>query len=97
MVARNTTTQNRHRAYLRRSRPPCHLCGGEIDYSLHWRDPLSFVVDHVIPLARGGEDTRENTRAAHRHCNRQKSDKLLDELAARPGPAPRIFVTERTW
>lgn len=95
MVARNTTTRDRDRAYIRRTRPPCGICQGEIDYSLHYTDPMSFVVDHIEPLARGGSDTRDNKQAAHRHCNRQKSDKTMDEVAGIS--APRTFVTERTW
>ncbi|AYF29297.1 HNH endonuclease [Micromonospora tulbaghiae] len=31
---RNTTTRDRHRATIARSRPPCALCGDEIDYTL---------------------------------------------------------------
>jgi 5-methylcytosine-specific restriction endonuclease McrA len=37
--------------------------------------PMSFVVDHVIPLNRGGTDTIANKQAAHRRCNRAKSDR----------------------
>lgn len=95
MVARNTTTRDRHRAAIRRRREPCGICHGEIDYSLHWRDPASFVVDHIVPLARGGSDELANCQAAHRHCNRQKSDKLEDEMAT--VQPVRMFVTDRTW
>jgi 5-methylcytosine-specific restriction endonuclease McrA len=93
-VARSTTTRDRHRAQIRRSQPPCGICQGEIDYSLHWRDPLSFVVDHVIPLAQGGSDDITNKQAAHRHCNRIKSDQMPDEVVV---DAPRTFVTSRKW
>lgn len=92
---RSTTTRDRHRAAIRRTRASCGICLGEIDYDLHWRDPLSFVVDHVIPLARGGSDDLANKQAAHRHCNRQKSDKLESEMGGTP--AVRTFVTARSW
>ncbi|MGW4090053.1 HNH endonuclease [Nocardia sp. NPDC004750] len=95
MAARNTTTRDRDRAYIRRQRPACGICQGEIDYSLHYLDPGAFVVDHIVPLARGGADTRDNKQAAHRHCNRQKSDKLEDEMS--PAQPIRTFVTDRTW
>ncbi|WP_283775770.1 HNH endonuclease [Rhizomonospora bruguierae] len=36
--------------------------------------PMSFVVDHIVPLNRGGTDTLDNTQPAHWRCNRQKSD-----------------------
>lgn len=94
-VARSTTTRDKHRAQIRRRREPCGICKGEIDYSLHYLDPGAFVVDHIMPLALGGPDTIENKQAAHRKCNRDKSDKAPEEYATqRP---PRTFVTNRTW
>lgn len=92
---RHTTTRDRHRAAIRRTKPPCSLCGGEIDYSLHYLDPGAFVVDHVVPLARGGADTLENKAAAHRRCNGIKGDKAPEEQGEMR--APRTFVTSRTW
>ncbi|WP_342800985.1 HNH endonuclease signature motif containing protein [Nocardia sp. No.11] len=94
-VKRSTTTRDRHRAQIRRTKPPCGICDGPIDYTLHWRNPGAFVVDHIIPLALGGPDTIENKQAAHRHCNQQKADKAPEEMAA--ASAPREFVTWRTW
>lgn len=88
---RSTTTRDRHRKIIRRDRPPCGICGNDIDYSLHYTDPMSFVVDHVVPLNRGGDDTLENKQAAHRACNRTKSDRLPED------DAPRTFVTTRNW
>ena len=72
---RNTTIRDRHRAAIARSKPPCHICGGEIDYDLPHLDPGAFVVDHIVPLARGGSDELANKRAARRACNRLKSDR----------------------
>ncbi|MEU4772954.1 HNH endonuclease [Micromonospora sp. NPDC023644] len=37
--------------------------------------PMSYVVDHVIPVNRGGPDILANKQAAHRMCNRAKSDR----------------------
>jgi 5-methylcytosine-specific restriction endonuclease McrA len=88
---RNTATRDRDRAAIRRTKPPCGICGGDIDYSLPHLDPMAYVVDHIVPLNKGGLDVLENKQAAHRSCNRLKSDKL-------PGwGAPRSFVTTRTW
>lgn len=90
-TGRNTTVRDRDRAAIRRTKPPCHICGLEIDYALPHLDPMAFEVDHVIPLARGGADTLENKAASHRKCNRDKWHKM-------PGDdAPRTFVTARTW
>jgi len=67
MTRRNTATRDKARAKLKATRAACHICGQPIDYDLHWEDSRSFVVDHVIPLAKGGEDALSNMRAAHRH------------------------------
>lgn len=95
MVARNTTTRDRDRKTIAVDEPPCYLdelglClfpGEPIDYEADHLDPRSFTVDHVIPLDAGGEDTLENKAAAHRACNRDKSNKVETE----------VFVTTRTW
>lgn len=88
---RSTTQRDRDRAAIRRTKPPCGICEGEIDYTLPHTDPKSYVVDHVIPLARGGLDELGNKQAAHRDCNRTKSDRLAEDYA------PRTFITTRTW
>lgn len=46
---------------------------------------MSFVVDHVVPLARGGKDEIANKRAAHRSCNGTKGDKLEAPIIKRSG------------
>lgn len=90
MAARDTHTRDQHRRYIRRTKPPCHICGDPIDYTLRSPDPWSFVVDHVIPIARGGADVLENKAAAHRSCNRAKSDRLVED-------GYRRFETDRAW
>lgn len=99
---RNTTTRDRHRAVLRRGNPPCALCHEHIDYTLPHLDPGEFVVDHTIPLARGGPDILENKQPAHRRCNELKGNKLPEELAAEAAAqavmaGPRTYVTTRRW
>ena len=76
MSARNTTIRDRHRAIIAKSEPPCALCGEPIDYTLPHLDPTAFVVDHIVPLKHGGLDVLANKQAAHRACNRAKSDRL---------------------
>ena len=102
MAERNTTIRDRHRRAIARSKPPCALCGDEIDYTLRFDvnpdgaripHPLSFTVDHIVPLNKGGADTLENKQAAHWLCNRLKSDKTNDAEAG----GAREFVTSRTW
>lgn len=72
MTDRSTTRRDRHRAAIRRGEPACHICGKPIDYTLKTPDPMSFEVDHVVPLAKGGADELSNKAAAHRRCNRAK-------------------------
>jgi 5-methylcytosine-specific restriction endonuclease McrA len=65
-MKRNSAQRDRDRARIRVAKPNCHICGKEILWDADWLDPLSFVVDHVIPLAKGGEDALSNKKAAHR-------------------------------
>ena len=91
-MSRNTTIRNRHRTTIARDQPPCHICHQPIDYTLPHLDPMSFTVDHLIPLNKGGTDTLDNKAAAHRACNRTKSDRQPDTSTT-----VRIFETPRTW
>ena len=44
----------------------CHICGQKI-FGKGWD------VEHVIPLAMGGEDGGDNLRPAHKACHSEKS------------------------
>ncbi|GLE58616.1 hypothetical protein NJBCHELONAE_39260 [Mycobacteroides chelonae] len=100
-VVRNTTTRDRHRRIIARGlppspfgpKPPCYHCGEPIDYDADHEDPLSFEIDHLVALANHGPDTIDNIVPSHRKCNRDKSDKHLDELL----PGGVTFVTDRCW
>ena len=62
---------------LRRDGWLCYICG--TDTPKHKRgtcDDDAPEVDHVIPLAAGGEHSMANCRCACRKCNGAKSDKL---------------------
>ena len=98
MTARNTTTRDQHRNAIKRTKPPCGICEQEIDYDLKWPDLECFVVDHIVPFGSSPTperiavlDVLSNKQAAHHRCNREKSDRIADELG------PRTFVTTRTW
>lgn len=88
VTTRSTTLRDRHRRTIARDEPPCHICGSEINYRANHLDPLSFTIDHIVPLNRGGPDTLDNLGAAHRACNRGKSDKVAAGVN---------YITERTW
>jgi 5-methylcytosine-specific restriction endonuclease McrA len=87
---RNTATRDRDRAAIKRTKPACGICELPIDYTLPYLDPMSYVVDHIVPLAKGGLDELANKQAAHRTCNQTKAAKL-------PEAEVRTFVTSRTW
>lgn len=96
-AGRSTTVRDRDRATIRRTKPPCGICGDEIDYTLKWPNLWCFVVDHVIPFGPNPTperiaalDVLSNKQAAHHKCNRDKSDKVEQ-------PEPIKFVTTRTW
>jgi 5-methylcytosine-specific restriction endonuclease McrA len=102
-VSTNNRTSNgnlyrKNRAWLKAQGLPCALCGRPIDYTLGYRDPWAFEVDHIDPCAKGGAlYDRANLQPAHRSCNQQKSDKRkasrkLTKPAKRVQPA-----TSREW
>jgi 5-methylcytosine-specific restriction endonuclease McrA len=47
----------------------CWLCG-----RITGRGEDAATLDHVIPQARGGADTVDNLRVAHKRCNEQRGD-----------------------
>lgn len=89
MAQRNTTIRDRHRKIIARGEPPCWICGEPIDYTLPHTNPMSYVVDHKVPLARGGTDTLDNKAAAHRQCNRDKGAKGHADVIRRSGSLTR--------
>ena len=49
-----------------------------MDKTLKAPNPLAPVVDHIIPINKGGHPSDiKNLQLAHWTCNRQKSDKLF--------------------
>lgn len=47
----------------------CGICNQPVNPELEWPHPQSASLDHIVPLAQGGEHTRANVRLAHLHCN----------------------------
>lgn len=85
MVKRDSNTRHKHRARIARDKPNCHICGKPIDYTLPYLHDKSFVVDHLKPLAKGGADTLDNKRAAHRDCNSKKRARAYAPIVRRSG------------
>lgn len=56
----------------------CGICGKPVDKSIKYPNPLSPVIDHIIPINKNGHPSDiNNLQLAHWQCNRQKSDKLF--------------------
>lgn len=58
-----------HEEIFKRDGWLCGHCRKKIDRHLGYPHPQSASLDHVVPLAEGGEHTRANVRAAHLYCN----------------------------
>lgn len=59
----------------------CRLCGDPLDRSADVPHPLAAVIDHIVPLALGGEHAHYNVQAAHFICNSHKRDVLEGQVA----------------
>lgn len=75
---RGAFERNKKRIYA--TQKNCGICGRPVDFKLHYPDPMSPCIDHIIPIAKGGHPSdMDNLQLAHWTCNRQKSDKILQE------------------
>lgn len=59
----------------------CQLCRAPVDMDVPWPDRWSPTIDHVLPLALGGDDTRANVQLAHLACNSSKGATMLEVAA----------------
>ena len=50
----------------------CHICRRKCRRDVSSLHPLAATIDHIVPLAAGGPDTRDNVGTAHRQCNSKK-------------------------
>lgn len=89
----NSSRRNKLRDKVRRKGLPCALCGEEIDYSLPAGDPMSYELDEIVPVSRGGNPYDEdNVQPTHRICNQRKGNKMPGDLVNRGW-----IVTEMDW
>jgi 5-methylcytosine-specific restriction endonuclease McrA len=66
----------------RRDRYTCGLCHKRVAMKQQMPHPRSPVVDHIMPIARGGDDTKANVWLAHWYCNAVKGARLITHQAA---------------
>ena len=81
---RGTFEKNKKRIYA--TQTVCGICGKKVDFSYKYPHPLSPCIDHIIPIAKGGHPSDiDNLQLAHWTCNRQKSDKLIENKGYKSG------------
>lgn len=61
----------------------CQYCGRRVP-------DVTLEVDHIVPKAAGGKDTKDNLITACFECNRGKADKSLADGEPRPDYAERL-------
>lgn len=59
----------------------CGICQEPIDRASKAPHPLSPSVDHIIPIAKGGNHTYENCQTAHLACNISKGARMQESAA----------------
>lgn len=64
-----------------RDRWMCGLCRKRVAMTKVVPHPKAPTIDHVVPLADGGDDTRANVQLAHFMCNCRKSKRGTQQLA----------------
>ena len=91
----NGNERRKVREWLRAQGLPCHICGQAIDYSLPAGDPMSFEVDEIVPVSKGGSPVdRSNVAPAHRICNQRRGNR---DLTPADGGIDPPIRTSRDW
>lgn len=69
----------------------CWICERPIDPSIRHPHPMSASMDHVVPLAHGGDHTWANVKASHLICNVTRSaDEQREQIAVGGERSPGI-------
>lgn len=58
----------------------CTLCGNLLNLGVKYPHLLAPVMDHIVPLSRGGSNSAENIALVHSACNLWKGSSLVAEL-----------------
>jgi hypothetical protein len=66
---RTSLPQSVRQAVIERDGYVCGLCGGEVE-------PSDVHIDHILPVAHGGQDVMSNLQVAHSWCNLSKGARI---------------------
>ena len=92
------TQFERNRKRILKTQNVCGICGKPVDVSLKQGTPMSPVIDHIIPVAKGGHPSDiSNLQLAHWCCNRQKSDKVYKNVEEKKVLGNRNLPQSRNW
>jgi 5-methylcytosine-specific restriction endonuclease McrA len=54
----------------------CQLCLEPVDPTLRYPDTMRVSIDHIVPISKGGHDTRDNVQCSHLRCNISKGNRV---------------------
>jgi 5-methylcytosine-specific restriction endonuclease McrA len=74
----STLTREEWESVVKERGSICHVCGSPTSYEIGSPDTLSL--DHLLPMSRGGNNSKENVAPAHRRCNQNRTNMTLDEF-----------------
>ena len=72
--------QSAAKKLIQRDGTRCHYCGVELVFSHPIHAKITYTVDHIQPVSKGGTDALENLVLACRSCNSTKRDKDYGEF-----------------
>lgn len=76
---------------------PCWMCGLPIDPARKAGDPLSFELDELVPVSKGGDPVDfSNVKASHRCCNQWRQAKSVGAVVAMRNEARNRYGGWRT-
>lgn len=86
-----TLNRNWLKEKTRREEGTCRTCHRPFLWDVRFYHPLAFTAGHIIPIAEGGTDDRENLEPQHWGCNTSAGG-ILGNQRKRPvdQPAPII-------
>lgn len=99
LSSRPRKNQRRYRQEVWNKAPGvCHICKLSLLKELTGSHPLAWVVDHVVALAKGGDDSLGNMLPAHIVCNSVKRDRQID-LSVRAEASRRAveWIVDLAW